>query len=772
MGLFEKSKKCPLCGAKLDKLVNFCNKCGGVVDRERIECQACGTLTPVGKYCNKCGKPLLTQPAATVVKPDLQWHRGAGDLAARSSVMDIPALLRNLLKKKVIIQEGTMALFIQQGKFHGELGPGAHFVNTLFQTMIRNKPAEVVYFDISDINLRYQFEGVVTGDPARVSLDFAMTVKLTAPRNFYVNIMKARNRVSIFNVQSEFEAQARDVVQSVLSRESIKAFVPKMDLARRLERSLRSALSEAFGRIGLSLVRIADLSCRSETGEEILEKQIETFRDYEINQAKLEQCRKLTDQEGKLDLTEIERLHGTLTRAEKRALLQDQYDKTLTKEKAREIKNAREYDAYLRQIEIEIAGKEFLQDAEREYYKNVYETKKGSYEQLKEHTLKKMGLEQRLECDELEALGELSIEDKKLDKQLEMDLKTFRAGLQKDREAFEREQQELWELHQTSRKIEIDRMDAEREKEKIRDEIEKIRLARDLEEKQKKFQMGQLAEREMALTDKIERLEALEAQKAEDEHALKMKWEHYKLAHQAELDQLRNELDKARGMMEIERDRIEALSKASVETLISISEEEQARMLKDLASTRAMKDLTEEQILAMNAKESPQAAEFIGKAFQEKFKQMGSEQVEEMYKTMLADKDKTYQDFTRMFKETFEKALETQRDTAVATAQGSTPKILAIPGGVQAAYPVGGSVQNVVAPPQAPPQAAPPASGVMTQSVPKPVGVKESVTTETSAPGEPEQISETANMVKCPKCDWSNPDDSNFCQSCGHKMNE
>lgn len=138
-----------------------------------------------------------------------------------------------------------------------------------------------------------------------------------------------------------------------------------------------------------------------------------------------------------------------------------------------------------------------------------------------------------------------------------------------------------------------------------------------------------------------------------------------------------------------------------------------AKLLAELRHTEALKGMSEEQILAMAAKDSAAVA----KAFEEKYRSMGSERVEALYKQMLDDKGGVAQQLQQMFG----KALDTQSGTAVGVAHGAGPK---------------------------------PAGWMGT---PAPAGGAEG-----SYGG--------ALALLCPKCNTPNLPNSNFCVNCGNKM--
>ncbi len=151
----------------------------------------------------------------------------------------------------------------------------------------------------------------------------------------------------------------------------------------------------------------------------------------------------------------------------------------------------------------------------------------------------------------------------------------------------------------------------------------------------------------------------------------------------------------------------------------------------ELKQTEALKDLSDEQILARAAENSPEVA----KAFAEKFRAAGGQeaqqQMQQLYERMLQEQKESskelatsQQESARMLRELMETAVKTQRDTAVAAVQqppGQGPAVVYPPPGSGAATVLGGQ-------PAAP------------------------------AP---------ASTVGCPQCRGQSPAGSQFCGNCG-----
>lgn len=168
--------------------------------------------------------------------------------------------------------------------------------------------------------------------------------------------------------------------------------------------------------------------------------------------------------------------------------------------------------------------------------------------------------------------------------------------------------------------------------------------------------------------------------------------------------------------MEIEVARLKALLEKGIEALITASGEEQARILADLKKTEMLKGMSEEQILALEAKDSPA----LMKAFEEKFKALSMEKQEQLYKEMMADKDKSI----KIMQEMFNKSLEMQRDVSVAAVGARPPAVVYPPPGQPGFY-------------------ATPVTPI------SPAG---------------------AEVIICPKCKTKVPTGQKYCTNCGNEM--
>jgi hypothetical protein len=145
---------------------------------------------------------------------------------------------------------------------------------------------------------------------------------------------------------------------------------------------------------------------------------------------------------------------------------------------------------------------------------------------------------------------------------------------------------------------------------------------------------------------------------------------------QAEEQRLGMRLKESREQHDYELKRIDTLSGAGIETLIAVSGPEQAQILAGLARTRALSGCSPEQILAMQAEESPQVADALKEILTATAASGQLDQYERLVEELKDSATMSREDHQRnisTMQEMFNKALDTVRDTAVAFSGQPSP---------------------------------------------------------------------------------------------------
>jgi len=621
--------KCSICGAENDKKSEFCAQCGSPL--AGVVCSSCGMQIGANyKFCPNCGATItqLTEqriratPAEEKGKVRL-WQRNPNDFAHRFEVSDI----KGFFSKKITVMSGTKAIFLQGGRFFGELPPGTYTVGGLTQvikTLNLAEKATVILVDDSDVGLDFNIGGLRTKENFDAGVKGKIVVNIEEPIQFFNNLMKGREHTATTDIEVMLRNEMRNLLQSKVKQCSFEDLYGNLELKKELEQDFEHLLNTTLSRVGLKLVYMPYFDYDESYWKDLIEARGESARD-------LIQKRERIKQDAELQLLESER-SGLTERMRAR----------LTDDKMDELQNAEDLEKFLHELDKD----KVIREDEMIELKRIFEESREDGAFAREWMFKR------------------------LDVQNELDLKRMR-------DEYER----------------VTRLkDAEDE-----DEIRK----REIDINKKEAEIG------------IELLNKMRAGKRED------------IAGYQELT-----LEKMQKEAELEEHRLKARSAATDEALISMVEGKQAEHLSELARMKLATGLTDEQILALGARDSAAIAE----AFKEKYKSKSAEEIMKIYEDRLGDKDalaRTIQEMADRGGDRIErmaaKALEQMGATAATRAQGATP------GGTTVV--TGGGGQPVVV------GGAPQASASSVQEVKK--------------------------VIMCPECNAELPVGTRFCTNCG-----
>jgi hypothetical protein len=657
----------------------FCVKCGKPLSG-KIPCPKCKADVPANsRFCVQCGAPMNEALAGRN-----RWARQPGDFAYRMEIDDV----KTVFTKGVAIDEGTRGLLFQDGKAVGVLQPGYHTLQDLtsrLKGLFVGSPVSVLLVDVGDSSLNLRFDRLRTADGDEVSAEIAVSTGLANELDFFVNVVHGQPRVGTADLQSRIQPEVAAVVQGVVQSCRTEELYGNRELTDRIEDELQQALGRGFRRMGLGFHHVEFVDFSGGAYEEIRKQRGELRVD-----------------EAKHDLEKD------------RAKLERKVRELATDERMAKIRDEQGFNDFLKQCEQEAGLKDLLRMQEREELWRQYEERKADHASAREHMLATLGWQRKRErlARQMEYKRDFVLNSQELD------------TMQRQHRLQEVEREHQAKLDAAQRDFDA--------------QLGRTKQTRDAD-----------LEHRAATSDEDFRQLQREAQLGVD---LQKQWEDIK--DQREQKSIDRGLHKQRGEMEVrqaeeqarhvrEQEKLAAMSQMSVEALIASSDKEKAAMLAELKRTETLKGFTEEQILAMAAKDSPAVAQ----AFAEKFKAADNpqhrKQIEELYERRIQEQQQstreaqaTHKETLQMMRDLMSEALRTQRDTAVAAAQGrETP-------GPSVIFPPPGSGAAVV-------------SSVVSNPAPAP------------APAAPAQ---TPGMVDCPQCRVKSPDGSQFCGNCGFRF--
>lgn len=454
MGLF--SDKCPNCGNSVSKRAKFCSKCGHGAPDGWFKCPQCGNW--VGNdsaFCPHCNHPLF--PEERIDLAGGVWARKPGEFARRFELDDVRFIKENGL----MVQEGTVAVLLDGGKEVKELGPGRHSpLGTLrsINWFGNPPPRAAVMVDAGECVFRVDFTGKDSGvgsvasaplrsaEELEVGCVAEITLRFVPGRadRFIANVMKEARSVGAEEIRALIYEQALSAVRDLCTQSTIEDLVKDPERRARFEDAITRALRDAAKEWGIEIVRAGAVEFYGRAYEEVRAKYGElekSRRIFEFRRAEIEAFAAAADDEAAVG---------------KRDAKRDQE----TKEYLEQLAQEKQLSEIERKQELEIA----VRVANGEV--SATDAKLAAARELEEHAKNMEALAHKLELD-------LTLRDynrEQLVKDAENNARVAAVGRD------ERLKDEKLATAVTGEKV---------EQAKLNDEIERIRIARELWEQDK-----------------------------------------------------------------------------------------------------------------------------------------------------------------------------------------------------------------------------------------------------------------------------------------------
>jgi hypothetical protein len=608
--------KCRSCGAVNKKNSKFCAQCGQLISGQL--CSKCGQPIRAGAaFCSGCGakaEASSTFASATYPEefPDLSksnvWQRRPNDLAHRFEASDLNSYFMGLTKK-ITVMQGTKAIFLQGGKYQGDLPPGTYTADSLLEflkTLNFYEKTTIILVDDGDIPVDFSIGSLRTSENFDAGVKGRMVVKIDKPVLMFDNLMKSRPHLEIIDLLSNIRNELLNVLQSKIKGYSFEDLYGNLELRKELQQDFEFNLTTTLSRWGFQLVHLPYfdydesywediIQQRGALSRELIEKREKMKREAEIGLLPYEQ-----QVATKVKETEIKRSDQMIDR-EREMIERKRFDEItklfrerLTDDKMNEFQNAEDLEKYIYSI-----------DKERVFRQN--------------------------DMVDLKILFENNRQDKAYARQLMI--------------------QRITQRHQLDLKGEV-----------IDEDVKGRRTVDDYDlEKRGKVSGQDVKEAEAG----IELLRKMKAAKREDA-----------TGYQA------LELEKVQKAADIEAQRLKARSTATDEAQISMAEGKAGDQLTEVVKMKQAKALTEEQMMALSAKDSAAVAA----ALKEKY---GSDQVKVMYEQRMKDQEAYVQRMQQMEERSMDrmervhhKSLEEMGQTASTRAEpGAVPGTTVVTGG-------------------------------------------------------------------------------------------
>lgn len=447
--------KCRSCGAENKKTSKFCSQCGQLVAGQL--CGSCGQPVRAGAtFCSSCGAPVqqgATASSATYPEafPDLSksnvWQRRPNDLAHRFEVADLHSYFLGVTKK-ITVMQGTKAIFLQGGKYQGDLPPGTYTADSLLEflkTLNFYEKTTIILVDDGDIPVDFSIGGLRTVENFDAGVKGRMVVKVDKPILLFDNLMKSKPHLEVIDLLGNVRNEMLNVLQSKVKGYSFEDLYGNLELRKELQQDFEFNLTTTLTRWGLQLVHLPYFDYDESYWEDIIKQRGTLSRELTQKREKMRQDAEIGllpyEQQvaTKVKETEVKRADEMID-SEREKLERKRFDEItvllrerLTDDKMNEFKNAEDLEKYLYSIDTaKVIRQNDMIDLKKLFETNR-EDKANARQMMIQRVFQRHKLDMEGEVREADIGGKRLVDDYDLEKRGKIsgqDVKESEAGIE------------------------------------------------------------------------------------------------------------------------------------------------------------------------------------------------------------------------------------------------------------------------------------------------------------------------------------------------------
>ena len=259
------SVHCPSCKKPVAKGANFCAMCGlgSAAGTRKCADPSCGTRSPGdARYCVSCGRP-FADSEKPALRGETVWARTKDDLMARVEVRDVEGWFR----RGFVVEFGTEALFLMDGRFLCLLEPGRHDLGGMLKRGIDLRAryeATAVVYDNSEFSLRFSEVRALTKEKVEVVADCELRLRIEDAGKLFTTIAKGADRLPRAALQQFLEAEVGNGMGAAVYPHGVQEFRQSFALKRDFEEALMEHLRRTLEHTGLAIAYLRVFNFRQE----------------------------------------------------------------------------------------------------------------------------------------------------------------------------------------------------------------------------------------------------------------------------------------------------------------------------------------------------------------------------------------------------------------------------------------------------------------------------------------------------------------------------
>lgn len=256
---------CPGCKKPLSKGSNFCAACGlgSAMGTRKCPDPTCGARSAGNaRYCGVCGRP-FSDADKPALRGETVWARTKDDLMARVEVRDAEGWFR----RGFVVEFGTEALFLLDGKYACILEPGRHDLGGMlkrgFDLRARYEATAVVY-DSSEFSIAFTGIKVLTKENVEIETDCELRLRVEDAAKLFTTVAKGADRLPRIAVRQFLEPEVANGLGEAIRPHAIQSFRESFAMKRDFEQALMSHLRKTMEHTGLSIAYLRVFNVRQE----------------------------------------------------------------------------------------------------------------------------------------------------------------------------------------------------------------------------------------------------------------------------------------------------------------------------------------------------------------------------------------------------------------------------------------------------------------------------------------------------------------------------
>ena len=268
---------CPSCKKPVQKGANFCAACGmgNASGTRKCTDASCGARSPGdARYCVTCGGP-FADAEKPLLRGETVWNRNKDDLMARVEVRDVEGWVR----RGLVVEFGTEALFLMDGKFLCVLEPGRHDLGGMLKRGIDLRAryeATAVVYDNSEFSLQFTGIRALTKEKVEILADCEVRLRIEDAGKLFTTVAKGADRMPRLVVQQFLEAEVANGLGEAVYPHGIQDFRQSFSMKRDFEQVLMNHLRRTLEHTGLGLAYLRVFNFKQER----LDKQNQRIAEY------------------------------------------------------------------------------------------------------------------------------------------------------------------------------------------------------------------------------------------------------------------------------------------------------------------------------------------------------------------------------------------------------------------------------------------------------------------------------------------------------------